>query len=100
MGAFASTFLLTLTNPLILLSIAAVSAALGLAEEQLDLRAAATVVLGVFSGSFLWWCILLGGVGLVRERFDERTLRKVHRASGGLLIAAGVALLASLAFRS
>ena len=100
MGAFASTFLLTLTNPLILLSIAAVSAALGLAEEELDVRSAATVVLGVFSGSFLWWCILLGSVGLVRERFDERTLRRVQRASGGLLLAAGVALLASLAFRS
>jgi threonine/homoserine/homoserine lactone efflux protein len=97
LGAFASTFFLTLTNPLILLSIAAVSAALGLAAEQLDVRAAGTVVLGVFSGSLLWWWLLLGGVELVRERFDEDTLRKVHRASGGLLFVAGVALLASLA---
>lgn len=100
MGAFASTFLLTLTNPLVLLSIAAVSAALGLAQEQLGASAAVAVVLGVFSGSLLWWWILLGSVGLLRERFEERTLRKVHRASGGLLFAAGVALLASLAFRS
>jgi putative LysE/RhtB family amino acid efflux pump len=99
-SAFASTFLLTLTNPLILLSIAAVSAALGLAAEQLDGEAAAAVVLGVFSGSLLWWLVLLGGVGLVRDRFDERTLHRVYRSSGGLLLVAGVALLASLAFLS
>jgi threonine/homoserine/homoserine lactone efflux protein len=97
-SALASTFLLTLTNPLVLLTIAAVSTALGLAAEQLDGPAAATVVLGVFSGSLLWWLVLLGGVGLVRDRFDERILRWVYRGSGGLLLVAGVALLASPAF--
>jgi threonine/homoserine/homoserine lactone efflux protein len=99
-SAFVSTFLLTLTNPLILLTIAAVSAALGLAAEELDGKAAATVVLGVFSGSLLWWLVLIGGVRLVRDRFHERTLRRVYRGSGGLLLLAGVALLASLAFSS
>jgi len=97
-SAFASTFLLTLANPLVLLAIASVSAALGLASEELDGLAAATVVLGVFSGSLLWWLVLLGGVGLIRDRFDERVLRWVYRGSGGLLLVAGVALLVSLAF--
>ncbi|HBZ69511.1 MAG TPA: lysine transporter LysE [Deltaproteobacteria bacterium] len=97
-SAFVSTFLLTLTNPLVLLTIAAVSAALGLAAEELRGPAAATVVLGVLSGSLLWWLVLLGGVGLARARFHERMLRWVYLASGGLLFAAGVALLASLAF--
>ena len=71
---------------------------MGLLREELDGRAAATVVLGVFSGSLLWWLVLLGGVGLVRDRFDERVLRWVYRGSGGLLLVAGFALLASLAF--
>lgn len=97
-SAFVSTFLLTLTNPLVLLTIAAVSAALGLAAEELAGPAAVTVVLGVLCGSLLWWLVLLGGVGLVRDRFDERMLRWVYRGSGGLLLVAGVALLASLAF--
>lgn len=97
-SAFVSTFLLTLTNPLVLLTIAAVSAALGLAAEELNGPAAATVVLGVFTGSLLWWLVLLGGVGLIRDRFDERILRWVYRGSGGLLFVAGVALLASPAF--
>ena len=97
-SAFVSTFFLTLTNPLVLLTIAAVSAALGLAAEALDGRAAAAVVLGVFTGSFLWWLVLLGSVALVRDRFDERVLHWVYRGSGGLLLIAGAALLASIAF--
>jgi threonine/homoserine/homoserine lactone efflux protein len=97
-SAFFSIFFLTLTNPLVLVTIAAVSAALGLAAGELDGRAAVTVVLGVFSGSLLWWLVLLGGVGLIRNRFDERILRWVYWGSGGMVLVVGVALLASLAF--
>jgi len=99
-SAFVSTFFLTLTNPLVLLTIAAVSTALGLAAEALDPAAAAAVVLGVCSGSLLWWLVLLSCVRLGSQRFNERTLRWVYRGSGGLLFVAGLALLASLAFSS
>jgi len=97
-SAFVSTFFLTLTNPLVLLTIAAVSTALGLAAEALDERAAAAVVLGILTGSLIWWLVLLGGVALVRDRFNERILHWVYRGSGGLLLIAGIVLLASLAF--
>jgi threonine/homoserine/homoserine lactone efflux protein len=92
-SAFASTFLLTLSNPLVLLTIASVSTALGLAAEALDPAAAAAVVLGVCTGSLLWWLVLLSCVRLGSHRFNERTLRWVFRGSGGLLLAAGLGLL-------
>jgi len=96
LGDFLSTFVLTLTNPLTILSFAAVFAALGLAGTEGDYAAAAVLVSGVFLGSALWWLLLCGGVGLLRSRFDRRGMLWVNRVSGGLIIAFGVVALASL----
>lgn len=94
-GAFLSALLLTLSNPLVLLTIGAVFAAVGLADQELDRPAAALVVAGVLSGSMLWWVTMTGGVELLRSRFDERVLRRVGIASGLTLLLAGLAVLIS-----
>jgi threonine/homoserine/homoserine lactone efflux protein len=47
-NAYTSTFFLTLTNPLTILSFAAIFAGLGLANVQSSYSSAATTVLGVF----------------------------------------------------
>src|SRR6266516_6335969 len=62
-GAYTSTFVLTLTNPLTILSFAAVFAGLGLGGGTTDYAGAAWLVLGVFLGSALWWLLLSAGVG-------------------------------------
>jgi arginine exporter protein ArgO len=46
--------------------------------------------LGVLVGSAMWWLILAGVVGLLRDRFDERWQRAVNLLSAALL--AGLAL--------
>jgi threonine/homoserine/homoserine lactone efflux protein len=97
LGAYTSTFLLTLTNPTTILSFIAVFAGLGLASMGGDYAAAALLVLGVFAGSALWWLLLSGGVGLLRARFDTRAMRWVNRISGGVITIFGVLALASLA---
>jgi len=94
-GAFLSALLLTLSNPLVLLTIGAVFAVVGLADRELDRPAAALVVAGVLSGSMLWWVAMTSGVELLRSRFDERMLRRVGIASGLVLLLAGLAVLAS-----
>ncbi len=94
-GSFFSAFLLTLSNPLVLLTIGAVFAAVGLADHGLDRSAAALVVAGVLSGSMLWWITMTSGVELLRSRFDERMLRRVGLGSGVTLLVAGAAVLAS-----
>jgi threonine/homoserine/homoserine lactone efflux protein len=94
-GAYASTFLLTLTNPMTILSFAAVFASLGIAETGGDYGAAGILVLGVFAGSALWWFILSGGVSLLRERFTLRALRWVNVLSGLIVLVFGLVALFS-----
>jgi len=78
---WASTFLLTLTNPTTVLSFLAVLAALRLAEQR---NALLTLLLigGIFSGAMLWWVTLTGIVNRLRNRFTDNALRWVHRAGG------------------
>src|SRR5262245_45256124 len=70
LGAYASTFLLTVTNPLTILSFAAIFVALGLANTSGNYVSALVLVLGVFLGSAAWWLLLTGGVGLFRDKFN------------------------------
>jgi len=94
---FVSTFFLTLTNPMTILSFAAVFAAAGIADDCADYLSAALLVLGVFLGSAFWWVILAGVVGFLRSRFNTRGLRWANRISG--IIIAGFGLIAMLSFR-
>lgn len=92
LGAYASTFLLTLTNPMTILSFAAIFAGLGIAETGGDYASAAILVLGVFAGSALWWLLLSGGVSLFRSRFTPQASVWVNRVSG--LVVTGFGALA------
>lgn len=96
LGAYASTFILTLTNPTTILSFLAVFAGLGLASAAGDYGQAALLVLGVFAGSALWWLLLSGGVSLLRARLNTEALVWVNRASGIIIMAFGIGALASL----
>ena len=89
-GAYASTFLLTLTNPMTILSFAAIFAGLGLASLRGDRASAGLLVLGVFLGSAAWWLLLSGGVGLFREKFGAGAMQWVNRISGGIITAFGI----------
>lgn len=91
--AYFSTLLLTLTNPLTILSFAAIFAGLGAAGERLS---GALLVAGVFLGSAGWWLLLSGGVGLLRRRLDERLLVWVNRVSGAVLVGFAAAILVGL----
>lgn len=94
--AYLSTFFLTLTNPMTILSFAAIFAGLGLANTGGDYVSAGMLVLGVFLGSALWWLILAGGLGMLRERFNPRGLRWVNRISGVIIVGFGLIALGSL----
>jgi threonine/homoserine/homoserine lactone efflux protein len=89
-ASYVSTFFLTITNPMTILSFAGIFAALGVADTGGDLLAAALLVLGVFVGSAAWWLILSGGVGLMRERLTSRMLGWTNRLSGIVLVVFGV----------
>ena len=89
-AGYASTLLLTLANPMTILSFAGIFAALGIADTGGDLSAASLLVLGVFIGSAAWWLILSGGVGLMRDRLAPGMLRWTNRLSGIVLVSFGI----------
>ena len=95
-GAYLSTFSLTITNPLTILSFAAIFAGLRLGETAGEYSSAILLVLGVFSGSAAWWLTLSLGVGLLREKFTHTTMVWVNRLAGTLIFGFGVAVLAGL----
>jgi len=88
-GAYLSTFFLTFTNPMTIISFAAIFAGLGLAEGSGNYASAGILVLGVFAGSALWWLLLSGGVGLFRGKFTTERLRWLNRVSGSIIAAFG-----------
>lgn len=96
LGAFASTFVLTLTNPMTILSFVAIFAALGLAVGTGSTGLAGLLVLGVVLGSLLWTTILTTSVGAFRSRFDAPKLRWVNRLSGVVIAVFGVLAIASI----
>jgi threonine/homoserine/homoserine lactone efflux protein len=98
LSAYVSTLLLTLTNPMTILSFVAVFAGFGLATSP-DYLAAAFLVLGVFAGSALWWLILSSGAALFRSRVTSAWMHVVNRLSGAVIFTFGLYALAALLFR-
>ncbi|MBI4492591.1 MAG: LysE family transporter [Chloroflexi bacterium] len=96
-GAYASTVVLTLTNPPTILVFAALFAGLGLAGGSGDAASAVPLVLGIFLGSALWWLVLSAGASLLRARLTPATLGWVNRLSG--VVIAGFGLVALLSLR-
>jgi threonine/homoserine/homoserine lactone efflux protein len=95
LGAFASTFVLTLANPATILSFIAVFAGLGLAATP-GTAGAATVVAGVFLGSAAWWLFLAGAMAAFRRQVPPAAILWINRGSGAILAAFGIAALLSL----
>ncbi len=95
LGSYASTFVLTLTNPMTILSFAAIFAGLGITAGT-QYATAALLVGGVFCGSALWWLVLSTTAGAVRGKLSTAGLRWVNRLSGAVITGFGVlALLAA-----
>ena len=97
-GDLASTFALTVTNPITLLSFVGVFAALGVSGGDGNRIEADMLVAGVFLGSALWWLALSAGVSLFRETMEALYLHRIHHVSGALILAFGIGVLVSLAW--
>ncbi len=96
-GAYATTFLLTFSNPVTILSFIAIYAGWQVENLHGHYLAVAVLTLGVFCGSALWWVLLFVGLTAFPDRFSLQTLGWIHRVSGALITGFGVALLLSLA---
>jgi threonine/homoserine/homoserine lactone efflux protein len=95
-SAYGSTFFLTLTNPMTILSFAAIFAGFNLAGKNSGYAAAAVLVAGVFVGSSLWWLSLSTGVGLLRSRLSDSVTVWLNRISGTVIFIFGLTALFSV----
>src|SRR5580692_6006246 len=77
--AFATTYFLTLTNPMTILSFVAIFAGLGLGSASTDYSNAILLVMGIILGSAIWWLLLSGGVALIlHHRITPATMRAIN----------------------
>ena len=93
---YASTFALTLSNPLTIVSFVAVFTGLGILGQARDYWAATELVTGVFAGSTLWWIVLSTGVGSLKGKVSPGRMRWVNRLSGAVIAGFGVVAILSL----
>jgi threonine/homoserine/homoserine lactone efflux protein len=93
-GAYVSTFLLTLANPLTILSFAAAFAGMG--AGTVGYGGVVTMLVGVFVGSAAWWLILTSVAGAARGRLSPPLFVAINRVSGALLMGFGLYTVMSL----
>ncbi|HEY3918437.1 MAG TPA: LysE family transporter [Stellaceae bacterium] len=92
LGAYASTFALTIANPITLVSFAVIFAKVG-AEAAAGFGDVSLLVLGVFLGSLLWWLGLSFGIASVRHMAGKIVMLWLNRVSGAILLSSGGGLL-------
>lgn len=89
--AFITTFFLTLTNPMTILSFVAVFAGLGLVATNTDVSHALTLVLGIILGSSIWWLSLSSCVAFIlHHRLSPMLMQWINRFSGVIIFMFGV----------
>jgi len=93
---FTSTLLLTITNPITILSFFAIFAGLGLGQEKTNYLSSTALVLGVFIGSAFWWLILSSVLNVFRNKITTSGLTWINRFSGLLIISFAILAFYSL----
>lgn len=95
-AAYATTFILTFSNPVTILSFFAIYAGWGVESLSGHYLGVATLTAGVFVGSVLWWLILAGGLVLFHDRFSHHVLEWIHKVSGVVIAGFGIVVFLSL----
>lgn len=87
--AYASSLLLTLTNPQTVIMFAALFTTLA-PRGAFSTTVALTTVSGVFCGSIAWWCCLVTAVTLARHALGSKLRRLIDRGVGMALAVFGM----------
>ena len=85
-GAYASTFFLTLTNPMTILSYTAIFAGMGVVNTSGNYIAAFALAGGFFTGAALWFLSLSAAAGLIRNKISAQHLGWINKISGLIIL--------------
>lgn len=81
-----STFLVTFSNPLSVLVFLAIFTSSGVAMSLEKPFYSIFVILGVFTGAFLWWFSLSGIVSMFRHKINLRFLWWLNKTAGVMIV--------------
>jgi threonine/homoserine/homoserine lactone efflux protein len=77
---FLSTFLLTISNPMTIMSFLAIFAGLA-PDRSTSFGESALMVAGVFGGSAVWWLILSTSIGSMKRALSSAVVKAIDIAS-------------------
>jgi len=87
---YISSFILTLSNPLILFVLIALFARFEFINESTTLFLNIIGILSILGGAFLWWSVLTYLVSRFRDRLSYRGLKLMNRIIGIIIIVIGI----------
>jgi threonine/homoserine/homoserine lactone efflux protein len=85
-GDFTSSLLLTLSNPITILSFFGIFAAFGVHPDEQIGPDDWAALLGVFSGAMVWWMTVTGLAGMFHGRFTVSGLMWANRITGIVML--------------
>lgn len=89
MSDFFSSFVLTLSNPLILLILIALFARFEFLDEETTTFNLVTGILSILGGAYLWWNTLTFFVGKFKNKLSYSGIKLLNRIIGIVIIAIG-----------
>lgn len=97
LGASATAFAMTITNPGTIFGFIALFGALGdWGPDEEDWVGTGWLVLGVALGTLGWWSSIAAVAGRLRMHLTDHTLEQINHVAGTFLILFGVAILGRL----
>ncbi|OQY05752.1 MAG: hypothetical protein B6I20_00555 [Bacteroidetes bacterium 4572_117] len=92
-----SGFLITITNPVVIVVFGAVFASLGLDKVESGKSVIITIV-GVFAGAIGWWLFLTTFVNIFRAKINFRKLWWINKITGSFVTIFGLGIIISTLF--
>ncbi len=94
---YSTTFILTLTNPMTLLSFMGIFAGLGLGTHYVNYYHAIYLVIGIFIGSLIWWLFLSTIIAkFLHHKLSGNTIHRINQSSGIIILLFGMLSLLDL----
>jgi len=94
---FISGFLITITNPIVIVVFGAVFASLGLDKIESGKSVIITII-GVFTGAIAWWVSLTVLVNIFRDGINLRKLWWINKITGAAVVVFGIGIIISALF--
>lgn len=93
---FISTFLITLSNPITMIAFVAALSNINFLFEKINFFHSTLIVLGIFSGSMLWWVILVNISLNFKKYLSDLIIKRINMISGLVILCIGLYLIISI----